>query len=349
MKIAHIAVVTPRRCGLYETTRELVAAERDLGIDARIVDPAPTPLHPGGDNDRGAKFADESFAFEADVVVNHSGMDGRLDAVECPVIYASHGRPLSSFLGERKGEAPVYSYYYKRGYQSQRFDYVVTFWPEHVGYLQVMFPNTPVEAIPATCDLSFWKPDGPRGYGFHGRKGEVNCVIADAWRNDVCPFDAINAFILFSRQWSGAKLHIYGLDNNRKGIEPLLQVMKEEGTLGEVCGWTLGLENVYRAADVAITPQRILTRSIREAQACGCPVVSGEHFTPTGDDSLLNGKTPLTAIENAAVMIGKAVVEPDMFRMSEREVMKMNPTNAAKRIRDIAVKLANKELVASGN
>lgn len=334
MKIAHIAVVTPQRCGLYETTREIVAAERELGIDARIVDPAPTPLHPGGEHDRGAKFADESFAFDADVIVNHSGMDGRLDAATAPVIYSCHGRPLSSFLGERRGDPPVYSYYYKRGYRSQRFAHIVTYWPMHKGYLQVMFPNTPISVLPPTCDLKAWNADGPAGYGFHGRKGEINCVIADPWRDDICPFAAINAFILFSRSWPGAKLHIYGLDNNRRGIDPLLQVMKEEGTLGEVCGWTLGLDNVYRAAEVAITPQTILTRSIREAQACGCAVVSGEHFS---------------SVEHAAVMIGKAITEPERFTKTKPELEEWNPLNAAKRMKDIAIDVLEKAVVTHGD
>jgi hypothetical protein len=39
MKLAHIAIVTPHRAGLYETVRDLVAAERAAGVDAVIVDP----------------------------------------------------------------------------------------------------------------------------------------------------------------------------------------------------------------------------------------------------------------------------------------------------------------------
>ena len=38
MKIAHIVHVTPGACGMYETARDLVIAERAVGIDARLVD-----------------------------------------------------------------------------------------------------------------------------------------------------------------------------------------------------------------------------------------------------------------------------------------------------------------------
>jgi len=41
LNIAHIVPVTPYRNGMYETARELVAAEMALGVNAHIVDPRP--------------------------------------------------------------------------------------------------------------------------------------------------------------------------------------------------------------------------------------------------------------------------------------------------------------------
>jgi hypothetical protein len=38
-------------------------------------------------------------------------------------------------------------------------------------------------------------------------------------------------------------------------------------------GWTKNLASVYRAAHCSLTPQHIDTRNVREAMACGCPVV----------------------------------------------------------------------------
>jgi hypothetical protein len=112
VRIAHAAIHSPNRCGLYETTRDLVAAERALGIDARIVDPAPNPAYPVKDgHDRGVPVADVEWGTKADLIVSHSGHDRTpLQHTTQPVIHVSHGRPLSTFMGERGGGAPGLTY-----------------------------------------------------------------------------------------------------------------------------------------------------------------------------------------------------------------------------------------------
>lgn len=275
MKSAHIAVVTPGRCGLYETTRELVAGLRQRGIDARLVDPTrdTNTLHPSGDEDRGAPFADLAWALTADVLVNHSGLGKELEESQVPVVHVAHGRPRSSFVTEVSGSTPIFSYHYAKN-RDPKFKAVVTFWPEHVPYLKVMFPDKPVSYVPASVDLAAWTPNGPKGYGFHGRKGRVNAVIADAWREDVDPFTAVIAAGLWARETVGAKVHVYAAHPDRKGWKVLLKRLGEDGALGEVQPWVSGLAHVYRAADCLVTPHVIATRTIREAMACGLPVVS---------------------------------------------------------------------------
>ena len=62
----------------------------------------------------------------------------------------------------------------------------------------------------------------------------------------------------------------------------LKAILREQESLGECLGLIQGLDNVYRAADVLITPHRIATRSVREALACGLEVVMapGRNFSP---------------------------------------------------------------------
>jgi len=273
VKLAHIAVVTPHRCGLYETTRELVAALRDANVDSRIYDPTreKNKLYPDETDDRGAMFCDLDWAKDADALVNHSGLGKDLEASDQPVIHMVHGRPRSSFLLEMKGSTPIYSYHYHKA-KDKRFKVLVTFWPEHVPYHKVMWPNTPVHAIQPPVDLERWTPDGPSGYNWHGTGGDVNVICTDAWRDDIDPFNAVNAYALFARTQPSIKLHIYGNSKKLGAWAPLLKQIKDDGNLGEVKGWVKGLENVYRAADCLITPHTIYTRSIREAMACGCPV-----------------------------------------------------------------------------
>jgi glycosyltransferase involved in cell wall biosynthesis len=214
------------------------------------------------------------WALTADVIANHSGYDSTpIEKTSQPVVHVAHGRPRSSFLSEKSGSTPIYSYWYQRSKQA-RFKAVVTFWPQHVPYLQVMMPETPVYAVQSNVDLEAWTPNGPSGYGFHGKKGsKVNIALTDAWRDDVDPFVPLHAAALFAREVKGTKVHVYAKPAKSKGFDVLLRRIAEDGNLGEVQGWSKGLANVYRAASFMLTPQEIDTRSVREAMACGCPVV----------------------------------------------------------------------------
>lgn len=278
MRIAHVAVVTPGRCGLYETTRELAKALRDMGADSRLVEPETklNVLHPGlkGEiEDRGVPFADLNWARGADVIANHSGL-GEISDVELPVLHIAHGRPRHSFLSEVSGSTPIYSYHYGKN-KDPRWKVVVTFWPQHIPYLQVMYPDKPVVSCTAPVDFDAWTIEGPSGYKFGGHKGDINVVCTDAWRDDVDPYDAINAVALWARtRDESVKLHCYGSTKfKERGWAALFKRLSDDGVLGECKGWVNGLDNVYRAASFMATPHEIDTRSVREAMACGCPVV----------------------------------------------------------------------------
>lgn len=275
MRVAHVCVLTPKRCGLHETARELVAGLRVREVDARLVDPAPNtnPIGFNGTEDRGVPVADMAWAVDADVVVSHSGYDATpLEHTSQPVVHVCHGRPRSTFLGEVMGGTPVYSYHYRLD-SDPRVKAVVTFWPEHREYHEVMFPSKPVHVVQSSVDLDAWTKKGPNGYKFGGHKGAINVICTDAWRDDIDPYVPVNAFALWARKHEGAKLHIYGSPEKKRGWGALLRRIQDDGNLGEVKGWVGGLENVYRAANFMVTPHQINVRSVREAMACGCPVV----------------------------------------------------------------------------
>ncbi len=292
MRVAHMTVVTPGRCGLYETTRELVANLRALGVDSRLVDPTreKNTLYPKGEDDRGAVLADMEWALGADLIANHSGYDNTpIEKTDQPVIHVAHGRPRSSFLSEAKGSTPIYSYWYQRN-KDPRFAAIVTFWPQHAPYLETMFPGKAVHVVQSSVDLAAWNIDGPKGYGFHGKKGKVNIVCTDAFRDDVDPFVPLHAAALFAREMPGTKVHVYAKpESANKGWSALLRRIQDDGNLGEVCGWTIGLANVYRAASFLLTAQDIDTRSVRESMACGCPVVRMPNLDPGWKDKMLTG------------------------------------------------------------
>jgi len=278
MKIAHMAIVSPRRNGLYETVRDLVEAERTLGMDARIVNPEKDS--PSAE-DRGTPIADAQFAKHVDVVVNHSGM-GIYEDLDKPIIHVMHGRPRSSFLLEITGKSKVYSALFSRR-SDPKYRVFVTLWEEYLAHWRVILPPEKIKYIPPPVNLSEWTPSGPRGYGFHGKGGTINVVCSDPWRLDKDPYEVINAFAIFAESHPGAKFHLYGADKTRtkKAWLVLFSALNMRGGLGEVHGWVKGLDNVYRAADILVTPHRIATRSVRESLACGCSVVMGRNgYTP---------------------------------------------------------------------
>jgi glycosyltransferase involved in cell wall biosynthesis len=275
MKVAHAVVITPHRCGLYETTRELVAGLRELGVDSRMVDPAPrSDVRKPDNEDRGALYASMDWGTTADIVVNHSGFDNTpLGTTEQPIILVAHGRPRSGFISELRGSTPCYSFKGKQN-KNDRLKKVVTFWTEHLPYWQFMMPHKEIHFVPPSVDLDAWKLDGPSGYKFHGHRGSVNIVISDPIRDDVDWFYPLQAAGLFAREEHNVKVHVFGRLGKTPGHDAIIRRIQDDGHMGEVQGWVSGLENVYRAASMLLTGNEIATRSMREAMACGCPVVT---------------------------------------------------------------------------
>ena len=267
MKVAHLVAITPHRSGLYETTRDLVAAERELGVDARLVH----PFQP--DEDRGVPIGEDRFVAEADILVSHSGL-GKYEKTPQPIVHVMHGRPRSSFLLEQSEVSPVYSML--NGMRADdRYKAFVTFWPSFVDYWQLILPAEKLWAFSPPVDLTVWSPEGKADYEFGGRRGDVNIICVDPWRHDKDPFHVINAFWHYATRHPNVKLHLYGVTNVFSALRVLFQAVSGVGGLGEVRPIVSGIDTVYRSADLLITGHTIATRTVREAMACGCPVVAG--------------------------------------------------------------------------
>ena len=273
MKICHAVAVTPHRCGLYETALDLARAERKLGHDARLIDS--TKMHA----DRGVPTGNGfNFIRECDVIVSHSGLSDAMRKSGKPVVQIRHGRPRSTFLIESKGEGKIYTYL-RNMRDDKQFVAWVTMWPEHKPYWELLLDKE-VYVIPPPVDLEAFTPDGPTGYDWHGQGGDINIVVADMWRKDKDPFDVINAFAVFANFHGNAKHHVFGNLAQTRAWPTLAACLKDKGWLGQVPGHVTGLSNVYRAADMVITPHTIAVRTVREAMACGCPVVDGKDGCP---------------------------------------------------------------------
>ena len=236
----------------------------------------------------------ERAVVESDVVVSHSGLDKRWEACAAPWMHVAHGRPNSSYRIERDGETKIYSCYKRMG-TDPRWKVMITLWPGYEHYWKLVFPK--VRQFPPFVDLERWTPgDGAWEFNKHNENGQItmgesnsgkpNVVVTDIWRKDMDPFHVVHAFALFAEKYPNAKLHVYGLDKEGRGRDTLLTCIQERGWLGEVMPKIREVREVYRKADMLITPHKIATRSVREALACGCQVVAGADnpYTPYNAD-----------------------------------------------------------------
>lgn len=350
-KIAHVAACTPGRCGLYETTRELVLAERRLGYNAHIVDPRPATdaivelkidppkcphcgealpaKHPKVDRrpmdwaeDRGVCIAPLKWGIEeADLIVSHSGLSDAWKDNRKPRIHVAHGRPNSSYRLERSGESAILSCYRAMA-GDPRWRRMVTLWPGYEHYWRLYFPRT--VALDSWVDLDWWGQIPARPYDFGGKAGQVNVVISDVWRLDKDPFHVAHAFAKWSGANPGARLHAYALDNTARGWQPVIAYLMEMGVLGEACPMVPAdrLRAAYHAADCVLTPHKVAVRTVREALAAGCPVVAdvGNPYTPyTADQENI----PAFA-EAIDVAVRDSQADRSAVRRAAREVAEKN-------------------------
>ena len=78
------------------------------------------------------------------------------------------------------------------------------------------------------------------------------------------------------------KLHIFGKPKEMRGWGALIKRLQDDGTMGLLQGWAADLRVVYRNADCLLTAHQIDVRSVREAMACGCPVVRVSNIENSG-------------------------------------------------------------------
>lgn len=292
MRIAHCVTVSPNRCGLYGTARDLVSSEIKFGldagfIDAGIVDPN-TPIVNGVITGY-PKIVDKEMAVrttewgrDADCYVRHSFIPVEWQNKGKPLIMAMHGRPESSFRLEQQGILAAMSTFYKRGLD-KRYLAFWCFWPEYIDIWKTIIPEEKLFYIPAPVDLIYYNHNKPkRDLGTHS--GSPNILIADIWREDITPFNMIFAAHKFQQKYcKTAKIHIVALQGkNLKAMSGILNGIKKDGALGSISYMTKDIIGWYRAADIFITPHVIATRTVREPLACGVPIVAGlgNKYTP---------------------------------------------------------------------
>ncbi len=274
MKIAHFSVFAPHACGLYHSVKDLILAERSVGIEAEFVDfghDGKMSYRPGL-KDGEITTMPQEYAEQADIVISHSAVPNAVRTKK-PSILALHGRPEATFRMEFNGVLPIMSTVLER-VATHNYKAIITFWEDYMYAWSRILPGKKVLYVPAPIDFDTYNPEGKK-HQFK-KSGNPNIVIADIWREDVIPFNLVIAAQYFKEKYyNNAKVHIYALEPKRHGKSfDFLNSFHKVGLLGELSGIVTNLDEIYRSADMVITPNIIATRIIRESLASGTPIVA---------------------------------------------------------------------------
>ena len=199
MKVAHFGAYAPHQSGQYGTIKDLISAERSVGIEAEFVDYGfkGEPNNRVGMVDGHIKTVSIEWALGADIIMRHSAVPPAVEMSGIPVLTALHGRPESSSILELYGELPVITEILKAKKKPTHAGFL-TFWEENVSQWSAIMGGEKVAYVPSPVNLSEYK-DIKRDYFFNGKGGSPNVVIADIWRQrrDITPFNAIMAAAVF--------------------------------------------------------------------------------------------------------------------------------------------------------
>jgi len=290
MKITHFAPFAPNACGLYEAARDMVIADRRSGHEACLIDVGITskvnnkfehaPGVIGVPDSRGGTeiiTANPEEVYNADIIIVHTGTpDNWIVQTQAPIIWILHGRPLACFRTEQFGSGNSYSLISQIA-QWPRVKAMVTFWPFHVQYWNAIIPADKLVCFPAPpIDETRFCEDG-NNHDFKELGGYWNIAIAESWREDIDIYEVSHGIIELAKSQSGVKYHIYAMNTPLPQCwDWLIKELRRLNVLGELWARRPNIEEIYRSADILLSPQRIVTRTIGEALSCGLPVVAAQ-------------------------------------------------------------------------
>jgi SAM-dependent methyltransferase/glycosyltransferase involved in cell wall biosynthesis len=284
VRIAHFAAFCPQRTGQYATVKDMIQAERSVGLDAQFVATSVNAKRVAGfskeeHKDGWLTTVGEEWAKKADIYIRHSCIPDRYKNLGVPIIMALHGRPESTFLIEYGGLMKIYKMI-SEARNDYRYKGWITFWQEHEFFHSMKVPEDRLFYVPAMVDLEEYKPEGVK-VKFEKEGGKPNIIIADMWRHDMTPYTMLYAAALFQKKYCPeAKVQIFGVPE--KKADSVIILMKQNGVIGNMMHCVKPMSNVYRGGDFLITPHGIATRIVRESLACGLPIVAGttNKYTP---------------------------------------------------------------------
>lgn len=278
MRVAHWSLFGPHVSGMYHTTKDLILAERELGIEAELLNIGSVT---GGQKDGDFTTAPHSFADVADVYVLHSRVEPPYYGDGTPTVFVQHGHPLYSWQCElyklEPGNTAPWSTslaYYNDTRNIHRY---VTMWSDQLPYWRVLAgpaADERVRLIPRGLRLGDqFVPDGPR----EGLVGDPVVVIVESFRLIKDILAPLFAASEFHNRCPNARVYMFGVPDDSDPMGATFRRMIGNSNLhrciGDVHTVHRAIDRVLRDADLLVTSSRGESRVMLEALACGCDVV----------------------------------------------------------------------------
>jgi glycosyltransferase involved in cell wall biosynthesis len=293
MRVAHFLNFAPHAAGIYGTARDMVLAERKVGIDAQAIDygngmNAPQRHSRVWCKDGEVETISPDWAVtDADVICRHSAIPQKVFDTHKPIIMPLHGAPEYTFLLEHTGTTRVLKEIIVSA-QNPDYKAFITFWPQNVFYWETML-NKKVYYCPPSVDLNFFRPSG-KLYDYGNKAGDFNIVITNVWRKEYeTPYSVLFAAAKWVKEkHPNARIHVFGVPADNKKypkndgpVNRTLLALQKIKAVGHCFRIVPNLDEIYRSADMLVTPHVLASRTVREALASGCPVVgaTGNRFT----------------------------------------------------------------------
>lgn len=275
MRIAHWSIWGPNRSGMYETTKDIVLAQRELGIDCGFID-----AQTGATLTQGSFITDSyHYADIADVYAMHLAIPQPYLLDGTPTAIFLHGHPLYSMQTElygleRENDKP-FSTILNLMNRTER-TWFVSMWEQEQGAYWSALDGMRgrLRFVPRGIEFGDrWTPDGDR----RDLDGSPCIVIADQFRLFKDALSVLFGALAYWRRNPRARVYLFAMppENSQPRIALDRWTVSSElhrmiGGVSEVVDY---LPEVFRRADVVLTTVTGESRVALEAQACGCPVV----------------------------------------------------------------------------
>ena len=278
MHVAHVCNYAPGLSGMYGTVRELLLAERAAGMTAEIVDDAGATQLYGMD---GIQPVGTAYGDTADIICWHHAMfEPWLNEPHRNLVLFLHGTPEHNLYTELGGQEDVLSLIIGAANMNIPRAFI-SMWKRHIPIWESLL-RKPVHYIPSWVDLEKFRP-----VEHVPDRDIIRIGMMDFWRITREPFGLFMAIDQL-RQMTKKKVvvNVWGLlEQPSKTWKAVIQWLVEDGVVILRGNTQDPMKDIYSQNDMILTMSTEETRVLREAYACGVPVICGRHCPDITDFS----------------------------------------------------------------